>query len=228
METKILIADDDSSLREYIQKALQQSGFTVETAFDACSAIEKMKNDHYTIIITDKNMPGTENREEGGMDVLRYVRRHCPLASVIMITGFSSYDTAIEAMRLGAFDYLLKPFGKEEIVNKIARIIEYQQFLNPDSVMILYKELLDEFLNFMQENAPAANEELKHKLTKSFSGKLDHLFRTLRNWEDVIIEQRDALTNIAGFAEQLQEITTPENPGFELVEKICRETSRRL
>jgi DNA-binding NtrC family response regulator len=116
---KILVIDDEMIVCESCKRILEEDGYEVETALSGREAFDKMKESPFDIIITDLKMP-----EIDGMEVLRTFRKEYPDAIVIMITGFSTVETAVEAMKLGAFDYIPKPFTPDEVSIVVKKAIE--------------------------------------------------------------------------------------------------------
>ncbi|RMF43635.1 MAG: sigma-54-dependent Fis family transcriptional regulator, partial [Deltaproteobacteria bacterium] len=107
---RILIVDDEESLREFLGIMLTREGYEVETAADGGQGVEKLRQSGFDLVITDIQMPRVD-----GFGVLNHVLEHSPDTVVIMITAFSSTEQAVEAMKLGAYDYITKPFKNDEI-----------------------------------------------------------------------------------------------------------------
>jgi DNA-binding NtrC family response regulator len=118
---KILIVDDELIMRESLGGWLERDGHEVEAAASGEEALERLKGTHFDILLVDIKMEGMS-----GLDVLRNVKESDPDASVVMITAYGSISTAIEAMKNGAHDYLLKPFDPNELGVLIDKIIEQQ------------------------------------------------------------------------------------------------------
>ena len=116
---KILLVDDDKSIRVTISEALESAGHTVVTAVDGEHGLEKFSEDTFDLVLLDMKMPGTD-----GMEVLKRIKTIEPTQPVIMITGFGTVETAVEAMKLGAVDYIQKPFTPEEIRAIVKRGLE--------------------------------------------------------------------------------------------------------
>ncbi len=113
---KILIVEDEQGMNEILRILLESDGYDVSSAADGRSGIELMEKDIYDLVITDIKMPGVD-----GFEVLRKAKELSPDTLVIMITAFGTTESAIEAMKLGAYDYIHKPFKIDEIrivVNK--------------------------------------------------------------------------------------------------------------
>ncbi|WP_456474454.1 response regulator [Candidatus Pyrohabitans sp.] len=116
---EILIVEDDPKLRQGLKILLEKKGYSPKVAEDGVKAINMIKKQKFDLVITDLVMPGAD-----GMEVLRNVKKHSPLTKVIIITAFGTVDSAVRAMKMGASDYILKPFKVEEIRNKILRLLE--------------------------------------------------------------------------------------------------------
>ncbi len=121
---RILVVDDEMIVCESCQRILVEEGYEVEIALSGQEAFAKMKEDPFDIVITDLKMPGID-----GMEVLATLRREYPDAVIIMITGFSTVETAVEAMKLGAFDYIPKPFTPDEVSVVVKKALEKRNLL---------------------------------------------------------------------------------------------------
>ncbi len=118
---KILIVDDELIMRESLAGWLERDGHHVKKAASGEEALEMMKNIRFDILLVDMKMEGMS-----GLDVLRHVRENDPDVAVVIITAFGSISTAIDAMKQGAYDYLLKPFDPNELGMLIEKIIQHQ------------------------------------------------------------------------------------------------------
>ena len=121
---RILVVDDEMIVCESCKRILEEEGYEVDTALSGMEAFEKMKESPFDVVITDLKMPGID-----GMEVLRTFRREYPDVIVIMITGFSTVETAVEAMKLGAFDYIPKPFTPDEVSIVVKKAVEKRDLL---------------------------------------------------------------------------------------------------
>ncbi|NNL76844.1 MAG: sigma-54-dependent Fis family transcriptional regulator, partial [Desulfobacterales bacterium] len=119
--TKIFIVDDELVMRKSLSGWLKRDGYDVVTAESGEEAIEKLKQTRFDLLLVDIKMEGIS-----GLDVLKHVRENDPDLAVVMITAYGSISTAIEAMKNGAYDYLLKPFDPDELGLLIEKIIEQQ------------------------------------------------------------------------------------------------------
>ncbi|OGD18091.1 MAG: hypothetical protein A2W03_14575 [Candidatus Aminicenantes bacterium RBG_16_63_16] len=113
---RILVVDDEITVCKSIRKSIQSENYDVDMALSGEEALKKDRENPYDLIITDLMMPGIS-----GLDLLRAVREHRPEAAVIMITGYPTIKTAVESVKLGAFDYLPKPFTPDDLRGIVAR-----------------------------------------------------------------------------------------------------------
>jgi len=119
---KILIVDDELIMRESLAGWLKKDGHAIQTAPSGEEALEKLKDAHFDIMLVDIKMEGIS-----GLEVLEQVKESDPDVAVVMITAYGSIPTAIEAMKNGAYDYMLKPFDPNELGVLIEKIIRYQE-----------------------------------------------------------------------------------------------------
>lgn len=117
----ILIVDDEKNIRLALSMALEKLEIPVETAASGEEALEKVAQAEYDLMLLDLRMPGV-----GGMEVLRQVSQRLPDLKVIIITAYGSIDLAVEAMKLGAVDFLQKPFDVMQVREMVRRILEKQ------------------------------------------------------------------------------------------------------
>lgn len=117
--TAILVVDDEENLRNLLSKILSDGGHVVETAADGEAALAKYKASRFDLVLLDLKLPKLD-----GMSVLRGIMEHDPDALVIIITAFSTIDTAIEAIKLGAYHYVGKPFRPEELMIVVNQAFE--------------------------------------------------------------------------------------------------------
>jgi two-component system response regulator PilR (NtrC family) len=116
---KILIVEDEKSMREVLKILLEGEGYHVVTASDGLEGIASLDNDIFDLVVTDVKMPKAD-----GFEVLKKIKEISPDTIVIMITAFGTKDSAVEAMKLGAYDYISKPFNIDEIRLIVKKAIE--------------------------------------------------------------------------------------------------------
>jgi DNA-binding NtrC family response regulator len=130
-KARILIVDDEEIVRESLSGWLEQDGYAVETAMDGPSGLERLRNGTpWSILLVDLKMPGMD-----GLQVLEAARKLQPDLSVVMITAFATVETAVKAIKLGASDYIVKPFDPEELSLLIQKIVA-QQAVVRENVML--------------------------------------------------------------------------------------------
>ncbi len=115
---RILVVDDEASIRDLLSKTLAMSDYEVDVAADGRTAVDRLRLNNYDLLVTDVRMPGMD-----GLTVIREARRYKASLPVIVITGFSTESTAIEALNLGVAGYLTKPFQRRQILSKVARAL---------------------------------------------------------------------------------------------------------
>ena len=121
-EYRILVVDDENSLRELLSILLQREGYKVDQAADGAAAFSMVQENSYDLVISDIQMP-----KMTGIELLRQLREQDNDVTVMMITAFSSTEEAVEAMKLGAYDYITKPFKNDEIRLVIKNALEREQ-----------------------------------------------------------------------------------------------------
>ena len=114
MKSRLLLVDDEAQFVETLSERLSMRDYDVTTSLTGEDAIEKIKNFNFDVVILDVRLPGIE-----GAEVLREIKSLKPLAEVIMLTGHGTVEMAIEGMKLGAFDFLMKPCETEDLTAKI-------------------------------------------------------------------------------------------------------------
>ena len=121
---KILIVDDEAMIRNFLSETLKQKKLDITCAVNGKEAIDLIKREHFDLIISDMKMPG-----KSGMDVLKSTKTLSPDTIVILITAYASVENAVEAMRRGAFNYLIKPFSPETVEILIEKAQEHSTLL---------------------------------------------------------------------------------------------------
>jgi len=121
---RILIVDDELQILTFLDDLFRTEGWEVQTADSGSSGIDRLEESRFDIVLTDLKMPGPD-----GIEVLRTARKLQSDAEVIMMTGYGTVDTAIEAMRAGAFHYLAKPFKAEEVLHLVDKAYTQRQLM---------------------------------------------------------------------------------------------------
>jgi DNA-binding NtrC family response regulator len=134
MPEKILIVDDEEIIRDSLTFILRKEGYDVEEARNGTQALEKVMNAPFDIVITDIEMP-----EMRGTELLEKIALCSPQTFVVIITAYGSIETAIEALRKGAYDYILKPIEFEDLLFRIRKLLEHRNLSLENT--LLRKEL---------------------------------------------------------------------------------------
>lgn len=116
---RVLIVDDDEKMRTILQKVLQREGYDVTLAYNGQNAISLLTTTGFDLVVSDIRMPGMD-----GLELLQRIRDISPETTVIMMTAFGSVDSAVEAMKQGAYDYINKPFKMDEVLIILSRAVE--------------------------------------------------------------------------------------------------------
>jgi two-component system response regulator PilR (NtrC family) len=130
MMYSILIVDDEESMREFLSIMLQKEGYSVKTASNANDALAMIEKEIFSLAVTDIKMPGMD-----GIQLLTEIRKVSPDTEVVMITAFGSTDTAVEAMKKGAIDYVVKPFQIDEMKIIIRNILEKKRLQQENTLL---------------------------------------------------------------------------------------------
>ena len=153
----VLVVDDEGANRYSVSKTLQRVGYVVNEAATGEDALDLVEGREYDVILTDIRMPGID-----GIELLRQIKEASPDAIVILMTGYASLGSAVEALRLGAHDYLIKPSSSQDIRQSVSRGIERAQNLRRR------RRLLDAIKNDVFELTRADVEFAKSSIDSSF------------------------------------------------------------
>jgi len=133
---RVLVVDDEEVIRVLFRDVLEDMGYRVRVAANGESAIKVLEEEPFDLIITDIRMPGID-----GMELLRISKENYPEIDVIIITGYASVETAVEAMKLGAIDYLTKPLNIDQIRIIVDKVVERRELQQRAREAEYYKEL---------------------------------------------------------------------------------------
>jgi DNA-binding NtrC family response regulator len=115
---RILVVDDELMIRELLTEFLQEKGFECECARSGEEALKHLKQRNFSLLLTDLSMPGL-----GGLDLVSYVANQCPDMAVIVITAIYELGTAVDSSKLGAYDYITKPFELEKALQTVSEAL---------------------------------------------------------------------------------------------------------
>lgn len=130
MSERILIVDDEQIIRESLSFVLKKEGYAVDEASNGVEALEKQEADPYDLVITDIEMPGLR-----GIELLDKIAKRTPETIVVVITAFGSLETAIAALRRGAYDYVLKPVDFDEILHRVRKLLDHRRLTRENSLL---------------------------------------------------------------------------------------------
>jgi len=123
---RLLVVDDDRVFREELAELLQDDGHSVVVEASVPKAVERLSADEFDVVLTDLKMP-----RHSGLELLREVRARWPRTFVVVVTGFATVDTALDAMKQGAFDYVRKPFRLEQVRETLRLVAQEREFDAP-------------------------------------------------------------------------------------------------
>jgi len=140
---KVLVIDDERIVLDSVSRILKEENFKVDTSLSGLEGLKQAVERAYDIVLTDLRMP-----DIGGMRVLRDIKRAKPSLPVVMITGYGSVKTAVQAMKLGAAEYLQKPFSPEELTAAVKSALHLAATQTPEEQGLLHK---DEVLRVLEQ-----------------------------------------------------------------------------
>ena len=177
-KAKILVIDDEEVIREGCKKILYKNGYEVDIAKDGNIGLKKVKEKSFDIVLLDLKMPGLS-----GMDFLKGVRKIDPDIVNVIITGYATIESAVDAMKLGAYDYIPKPFSPEQLRQVVKRAIEKRRLIEEAKklrkqqeqfVLMVYHEIkvpltvVKGYLsNLMKAEMISCNEAFNHMISRS-------------------------------------------------------------
>ncbi len=167
---RVLVVDDEKSIRISLREFLVADGYTVEVAADSQKALGLLKNHDFDVVVSDIVLPGIS-----GIELLQAIRTAAPYVQVIMITGEPTIATAAEALRSGAFDYLIKPAGKSAILRAIGNAATIKKL---DDERRREQEAKERYQQELQEvviRLTAANEQLRQ--AAAFREEVENIMR---------------------------------------------------
>ena len=129
-DATILVVDDEEAFRYMLSSLLARAGYIVDTAVDGVSAINAVQTKLYDVVLCDLMMPKVD-----GTEVLKFIKANFPSVEVVMLTGVTDVRTAVECIRMGAYDYITKPTTHDELLASIQRALERRQLLIDNTVM---------------------------------------------------------------------------------------------
>jgi two-component system response regulator PilR (NtrC family) len=200
----ILIVDDEKSMCELLSVVLEKEGYTVDTATNGEAALKLFEKGQYDLVLEDLKMPGMD-----GIELLRKMKEIDSQAVVMVMTAFSSWETAVEAMRLGAHDYIRKPFDNVVVKELVSRAVEESRILrrradsgeSPIEIMIGHSSAMREVFRLVRLVAPTDTTIL----LQGESGAGKNLLARIIHLASVRAHHPFISANCGGFSESLLE-----------------------
>ncbi len=196
---KILVVDDEEGVRELLKQILTDEGYRVITASDGEEALLKLSTESPQVMTLDNKMPGLS-----GMEVLAQLSDNQPDICIIMVTAVNDVSTAVDAMKLGALDYVTKPFEREEVLQKVQRAIQsWRQLSEKRQSQVKLSESITEHTERMRSQfdelvmALAREHKLLQRLAAGQPGKGKNALSELPP------ELRNPISSFEGFREAL-------------------------
>ena len=155
---KILVAEDDVMVRDVIVKFLAEEKYPVVVANDGIEAIKLLRLEDIKLVLTDLRMPGAD-----GMEVLRAAVRTDPDIAVVLLTAYGTLDTALEAMREGAYDYVVKPFVMQQLLLVVRNAFRMSNLLEENQNLSYYLKEMYRNLEAMKMLENERNDKVKRK-----------------------------------------------------------------
>jgi signal transduction histidine kinase len=189
---RLLVVDDEESVALTVSEVLRQERFQVETASSGEEAVARLNEAEYDLVLTDLHMEGGD-----GLSVLAEIRRRAPLTISIVLTGFASVESAIAALRQGAYDYLVKPCIIDDLKYTVRRGVEHRRLMLAEREARIGLEHLNRDLERRVEERTAELTRLNHELSEANRAK-DIFLATLSH------ELRTPLTPVLGWVNLLR------------------------
>ena len=155
---KVLVVDDEPTVRDLLKRTLEGVGYEVVTAGSGLEALERVCEQEIGVVLLDIKMPGMT-----GMEVLGKLTADWPEICVIMVTAVVDAQTAVEAMKLGAYDYITKPFNLDDVLLKMRRAIEKRDFQLRDKLLM---QELQQSVKGQAERMQSQFDDLVHSLAR--------------------------------------------------------------
>ncbi len=201
----ILVIEDDRKMRDGLVEILKDEGYKVESAENGQSGLDKLKKKDFDIVLTDLMMPVM-----GGMEVLREIKRTKPKTSVIIITAFGTIENAVDAIKVGASDYITKPFKIDEIQTKIRKVLAETEFekvptlLDSDVIKAISNPIRKNTIKLLDKAGKLKFTEIKNTLKIDDATKLSFHLRILKSY-NVIEQDSDKIYMLTPSGKKLME-----------------------
>ncbi len=183
---QVLIMEDEASVAKGLGMVLSEEGYHVDLAMTGRSALDSFNQKMFDLLVADLRLPDID-----GMEVIKQVKRRRPETEVLVITGYSTVNTAVEAMKLGAFDYLAKPFTENEFLSAVKGALVTKEFSAPDSAAVALESLPEDYLRLT---------EVMNQIRHTFAGQQHEVITILQKVQNALgYIPTEALLQIADF-----------------------------
>ena len=154
---KALVIDDEQIVLDSVSKILSDENYEVDVSLSGREGLNQAIEEEYDIVLTDIRMP-----DIGGMRVLRDIKRARPSLPVVMITGYASVQSSVQAMKLGAADYIEKPFTPDQLLNAVASAVDVAAAQIPEEQNLIHKTEMIKVLEKASSNSEFFTNLLEH------------------------------------------------------------------
>ncbi len=210
MSARILIAEDEAGIRSALSFLLEEEGYIVTTACDGLEAIELVRGTEIDLVVSDIRMPGM-----GGLEFLEEVRKLPAGPEIILITAFGSVETAIQAMKNGARDFLLKPFSNDLMKMTVRRVLEMRELSQENKKLHELERMKSEFISMIAHELRTPLTSIKGYLTLVLSGVAGDLAVLQQKYLQVVSQNTSKLHRIVN---EILDMVQLENSQFLLQE----------
>ncbi len=201
----ILVTEDDAKMRNGLVEILKEEGYNVDSAETGQKGLEKIREKDYDVVLTDLIMPVM-----GGMELLRNIKQIRPMTSVIIITAFGTIENAVEAIKVGASDYITKPFKIDEVQTKIRKVLAEKEFDRSPQILDSYiikaisNPIRKDTLKLLARAGKLKFTEIKNMLKIDDATKLSFHLRILKSY-DLIEQDAEKVYMLSGEGKKLME-----------------------
>ena len=206
---KILVIEDEDLVRQSYNDMFSYFGYEVESVPNGREGMSRITKQDYDIVVTDLNMP-----EMNGIDVLKYIKKKKPYIEVIVITGFATLENAIEAMKVGAYDYFAKPVDIEHVRIVISKCVQQIQSRKENEELRSLTQRLKELNELKDKFITITNHELRTPVTvlKGYIELVDYFLEESRdeNINEAIEIISETMSELVSIVEQMHDISSFE------------------
>jgi len=191
VSTRILIAEDELGIRTALTMLLEEEGYEITTVKDGEQAIEAIRAEHFDLVISDIRMPGMN-----GLQLLEEIRKLPAAPEIVIITAYGSIETAIQALKNGARDFLIKPFSNELLKMTVARTLKLRELSEENKKLRELERMKKEFITMLAHELRTPLTAIKGYLKLVLSGMAGELEALQKDYLGVVNMNSDKLQNI--------------------------------